>query len=175
MTRSRGDHIEWQTWPESRRQRVTEWYDDLVALQSLIEFRLGIRHGFNLFRPSAFSVMPLNAWNPEGPWIPPGRLDLAGEYLEARLRGITGSAKRDLRAGISVSTNDATAEERELALDIRSMLAASARRLMSPTSSGAWPEPRFWPDGSVTDRLVHGGSTRRGAADRMSPCRRPAV
>jgi hypothetical protein len=120
MTAPRGQNIE---LPEARRQRMSDWYDDLVAMQSLIEFRLGLRHGFDLFRPSAFSVMIFNAWNPEGPWIPPGRLDLAGEYLEARLRGVAeGAAHGALLAALSVPTSEATPQERELAMDIRSTL-----------------------------------------------------
>ena len=73
-----------------------------------------------------------NAWDTNGPWIPPGRLDLAGEYLHARLSGVAeGPAHRDLLGALSVPASDATPEERELAMDIRSMLAARARRVMS--------------------------------------------
>lgn len=52
-------------------------------------------------------------------------VDLAGEYMEARLRGVVGSAQGDLLAAISVPTSDATPEERELALDIRATLGAT--------------------------------------------------
>jgi hypothetical protein len=76
---------------------------------------------------SPYNVFLVNAWNTDRPWIPPGRLDLAGEYMEARLRGVAGSAQRDLLAAISVPTSDATPEERELALDIRAMLGTVGR------------------------------------------------
>lgn len=81
----------------------------------------------SLFGFSPFNVIVLNAWKIDGPWIPPGRLDLAGEYMEARLGGVgAGSAHGDPLAGISVPTSDATPEELELALDIRAMLGAPA-------------------------------------------------
>lgn len=127
MTTPRGSYIEWQTWPEWRRQRLTAWYDDLLALQSLLWLRLGLRHTSG----SVFGVLLFNAWDTDGPWIPPGRLDLAGKYMEAKLRGVTGSEQTDLLASISVPTGEATAHERELARDIRAILEAQARWLMS--------------------------------------------
>jgi hypothetical protein len=127
MTTPRNAYIEWQTWPESRRQRVSDWYDDLLALQSLLGLRLGLRHTGG----SVFAVLLFNAWDTDGPWIPPGRLDLAGEYLEAKLRGVTGSEQADLLASVSVPTSEATTHERELAGDIRTILEARARWLMS--------------------------------------------
>src|SRR5215217_4708380 len=83
MTAPRGRYVPWQTLPEPRRQRLLDWYDDLEALESLIRFRLGLRRPTGPFGPSVFDVLLLNAWKTDGPWIPPGRLDLAGEYLEA--------------------------------------------------------------------------------------------
>jgi hypothetical protein len=97
MTTPRGGYVEWQTWPEWRRQRLTAWYDDLLALQSLLQLRLGLRHTSG----SVFGVLLFNDWDTDGPWIPPGRLDLAGEYIEARLRGAAGSTQSDLLATLS--------------------------------------------------------------------------
>ena len=128
MTTPPGSYVPpWQTLPESRRQRLSEWWDDLVAVQSLIEFRLGLRHQDRLMTFSPYNVFLVNAWNTDRPWIPPGRLDLAGEYMVGGLRGVAGSAQRDLLAAISVPTSDATPEERELALDIRAMLGTVGR------------------------------------------------
>lgn len=127
MTAPRDRYARWQTLPEPRRQRVLDWCEDVEALQSLIELRLGLRPRSRLFGFSPFNVIVLNAWKIDGPWIPPGRLDLAGEYMEARLGGVgAGSAHGDPLAGISVPTSDATPEELELALDIRAMLGAPA-------------------------------------------------
>ena len=104
MTTPRGRYAGWETLPEPRRQRLREWCEDLEALESLIEFRLGIRHDRGPFGPSTFDVMILNAWRTDGPWIPAGRLDLAGEYLEARLCGVAeGSTDADLQAALSVA------------------------------------------------------------------------
>lgn len=127
MTAPRGRYVSWQTLPESRRQRLGDWWDDLVALQSLIELRLGVRHQTGVFAFSPFDVLLFNAWKTDGPWIPPGRLDLAGEYMEARLRGVAGSAERDLLAAISVPTSDATPEEGEFGLDIRASIGTVGR------------------------------------------------
>jgi hypothetical protein len=127
MTTPRGRYIDWPTWPESRQQRLSDWHDELVALQSLLELRLGLRHTSG----SVFAVLLYNVWDTDGPWIPPGRLDLAGEYMEARLRGAGGPEQLELLAALSVPTSDATPEERELALDIRAKLAANKRFLMA--------------------------------------------
>ncbi len=120
MTAQRGRSAGLHNLPEPRRQRVRDWCNDLEAIQSLIEFRLGLRRQTGPLAPSSFHVLLFNAWDTGGLWIPPGRLDLAGEYLEARLRGVaTGSAQRGLLIALSVPTSQATPEQRELALDIQ--------------------------------------------------------
>jgi hypothetical protein len=98
-----------------------------IVAEDAQRYELSIREATREPGRIGFNVLILNAWKTDGPWIPPGRLDLAGEYLEARLRGVTGSAQRDLLDAISVPTSDATLEQQELAQDIRASLGWALR------------------------------------------------